>query len=84
MSKVLYSFKIWMFWGQFHLTKKEEKGLAQMCIFFARVYAKAWWEATFPTQAPQFNLELIKALGTYEKIDPEVDEVALAKFFSHL
>ncbi|KAG0710906.1 hypothetical protein GWK47_021813 [Chionoecetes opilio] len=27
MSKVLYSFKIWMFQGQFRLTKKEERGL---------------------------------------------------------
>ncbi|KAG0725630.1 hypothetical protein GWK47_038244 [Chionoecetes opilio] len=27
MSKVLYSFKIWMFRGQFRLTKKEERGL---------------------------------------------------------
>lgn len=45
---------------------------------------KAWTEATFPAQAPWFNLELIKALGTYEKIDPEMGEVALAKLSGHL
>lgn len=37
LSKVIYSLKIWMFKGQFHLTKKEEKGLQDVCIFAARV-----------------------------------------------
>lgn len=84
MSKVLYAFKIWMLRGQFLLKKKEEKGLVRMCTFFARVYAKAWTEATFPAQAPRLNLELIKALSIYERIGPEVGEVALAKLSGHL
>ncbi|KAG0727626.1 hypothetical protein GWK47_034264 [Chionoecetes opilio] len=64
MSKVLYSFKIWMFRGQFRLTKKEERGLQRLCLFVVRVYAKAWIEASFSVQAPRLDLELIKALGT--------------------
>ncbi|KAG0726272.1 hypothetical protein GWK47_036956 [Chionoecetes opilio] len=40
--KVLYSFKIWMFRGQFRLTKKEDRGLQRLCLFVVRVYAKAW------------------------------------------
>ena len=83
-SKVLYSFKIWMFRGQFRLTKKEERGLLRMCIFFVRVYAKAWIEASFSAQAPRLDLELTKALGTYDKIDPEIGDVALSKLSSHL
>ncbi|KAG0727425.1 hypothetical protein GWK47_034745 [Chionoecetes opilio] len=49
--KVLYSFKIWMFRGQFRLTKKEERGLQRLCLFVVRVYAKAWIEASFSVQA---------------------------------
>ncbi|KAG0724105.1 hypothetical protein GWK47_041316 [Chionoecetes opilio] len=63
MSKVLYSFKIWMFRGQFRLTKKEERGLQRLCLFVVRVYAKAWIEASFSVQAPRLDLELIKALA---------------------
>ncbi|KAG0718749.1 hypothetical protein GWK47_051855 [Chionoecetes opilio] len=84
MSKVLYSFKIWMFRGQFRLTKKEERGLQRLCLFVVRVYAKAWIEASFSVQAPRLDLELIKALGTYDKIDPEIGDVALSKLSSHL
>ena len=84
MSKVLYSFKIWMFRGQFRLTKKEERGLQRMCLFVVRVYAKAWIEASFSAQAPRLDLELIKALGTYDKIDSEIGDVALSKLSSHL
>ncbi|KAG0721201.1 hypothetical protein GWK47_046932 [Chionoecetes opilio] len=80
MSKVLYSFKIWMFRGQFRLTKKEERGLQ-------RVFASSSSESTqrpglrpfFSVQAPRLDLELIKALGTYDKIDPEIGDVALGR-----
>lgn len=84
MSKVLYAFKIWMSQGQCHLTKKEEEGLARICTFFRGVYAKAWMEATFPAQAPWLDLKLITALGTYEKIDPKVGDIALTKLSTHL
>ncbi|KAG0715676.1 hypothetical protein GWK47_011405 [Chionoecetes opilio] len=82
--KVLYPFKIWMFRGQFRLTKKEGVDSSGFCLFVVRVYAKAWIEASFSVQAPRLDLELIKALGTYDKIDPEIGDVALSKLSSHL
>ena len=45
---------------------------------------QAWIEASFSAQAPRLDLELIKALGTYDKIDPEIGDVALSKLSSHL
>ena len=91
MSKVLFSFNIWMFreWrfgfrDQFRLTKKEARGLQQMCLFVVQVYAKTWIEASFSAQAARLDLELIKALGTYNRINPEIRDVALLKLSSHL
>ncbi|KAG0692507.1 hypothetical protein GWK47_027854 [Chionoecetes opilio] len=83
--KSLYSFKIWMFlWGQFPLD--EEGGAWTPAVVPLRrpVYAKAWIEASFSVQNPRLDLELIKALGTYDKIDPEIGDVALSKLSSHL
>ncbi len=33
MAKALYSLKMWMFRSQFKLTKAEEKGLSNICLF---------------------------------------------------
>lgn len=33
---------------------------------------------------PRLDLELFKALGTYDKIDPEIGDVALSKLSNHL
>ena len=52
LSKVIYSLKIWMFRGEFHLSKKEEKGLQDVSIFEARVYLRAWMTALKPASAP--------------------------------
>ena len=42
MSKVLYAIKIWMFRGQFKLTKGEETGLRDIAVFSVHIYLKAW------------------------------------------
>lgn len=45
MAKSIYFVKIWMFWGQFKLTKREEEGIRKVCIFTVRVYIGAWFQA---------------------------------------
>ncbi|KAG0721113.1 hypothetical protein GWK47_047098 [Chionoecetes opilio] len=84
VPKILYSFKIWMFRGQFRLTKRRSVDPQRLCLFVVRVYAKAWIEASFSVQAPRLDLELIKALGTYDKIDPESETSRCRKMSSHL
>ncbi|KAG0713600.1 hypothetical protein GWK47_015866 [Chionoecetes opilio] len=83
MSKVLYSFKIWMFRGQFRLTKRGAWTPAVVPLRRPSL-RKGRIEASFSVQAPRLDLELIKALGTYDKIDPEIGDVALSKLSSHL
>ncbi|KAG0698584.1 hypothetical protein GWK47_026013 [Chionoecetes opilio] len=85
MSKVLYSFKIWMFRGQFRLTKKEERGLQRLCLFVVRVYAKAWIEASFSRFKPldsTSNSSRPSAPTTRSTLRSE--DVALSKLSSHL
>ena len=41
MSKIIYTFKVWMFRSQFSLTAHEERGLRDLCVFFSRVYVRA-------------------------------------------
>ena len=75
MSKIIYSFKVWMFCNQFHLTAREERGLQGMCLFAMRIYAKAWINA--PLATPQQDLDLLKAFSLYDKIDATVGKAAL-------
>ena len=40
MAKAVYSLKVWIFRSQFKLTKTEEKGLGDICLFTVKVYFK--------------------------------------------
>ncbi|KAG0715876.1 hypothetical protein GWK47_010923 [Chionoecetes opilio] len=64
MSKVLYSFKIWMFPGPVPLDEEGGAWTPAVGLFVVRVYAKAWIEAFFLGSSPSTRPELIKALGT--------------------
>ena len=44
MAKMIYTFKVWMFQGQFQLTAHEEKGLRDLCLFYSVIYLKSWFE----------------------------------------
>ena len=60
ISKVIYTFKVWMFWSQLSLSARAEKGLLhKICIFFARIYAKAWHTAPFSISATNNDLESV-------------------------
>ena len=84
LSKVIYSLKIWMFKGQFHLTKKEEQGLQDVCIFSARVYLRAWMTAPIPACAPYHDYQLMISLLDYSSINSEISRVTSMKMANHL
>jgi hypothetical protein len=84
LSKVIYSLKIWMFRSQFHLTKTEEKGLQDVCVFAARVYLKAWITAPLAASAPYNDFLLLKSLLGYSTINPAISKAASHKFSNHL
>lgn len=84
LSKVIYSLKIWMFRGQFQLTKTEEKGLQDVCVFAASVYLKAWIMAPLVASAPYSDFQLLKSLLGYSTINPAISKAASLKFSNHL
>lgn len=84
MAKVIYALKIWMFRNQFKLTKKEEKGLLEICIFTVRLFITAWYQAPGATLAPRLDLQLLKDIDAYKSQNALISQVALKKFMGHL
>jgi len=84
LAKVIYCLKIWMFRGQFQLTKTEEKGLQDVCVFAASVYLKAWIMAPLAASAPYSDFQLLKSLLGYSTINPAISKAASLKFSNHL
>ena len=84
MSKVIYSLKIYLFRKEFKLDSKIEKALMQICIFIVKVYTKVWFTAPLSTKAPGSDLQLLRDLNDYKRIDREIADAALKKFSNHL
>ena len=84
MAKIIYTFKVWMFHSQFHLTSHEQKGLRYLCIFFSRICVKAWITAPLAVKAPYRDLFLLKCLKKYADINDAISEVTTEKMACHL
>lgn len=84
MSKTIYTFKVWMFRSQFKLTAYEEKGLRNLCIFFARIYVKAWTTAPLAVRAPQDDLHLLQSLVAYNAINKAISKATSQKMAGHM
>lgn len=84
MSKAIYCLKIYLFRGTFKLTAKEEKAISQICIFIVTIHVRAWFTAPLATKAPNHDLQFLKRLNDYKLIDPQLSQVTLQKFKTHL
>lgn len=84
MSKVIYSLKVWMFSGQFKLSKIESHGLERVLVFIVKFYLKAWTTATDGVSAPASDLTLLQQLTAFEECDSQVSKAASKKLASHL
>jgi len=84
MSKVIYSFKVYMFSSQFDLRPKELKGLRDVCVFSVRLYLKIWMTAPYAATAPQSDLRFLHSLLDYEIVHPAISKAASAKMANHL
>lgn len=73
-----------MFHSQFKLTGHEEKGLRQLCIFFTRIYVKAWHMAPLATAAPNNDLQLLKALLAHCTLNSAISKATSHKMADHL
>mgnify|MGYP006352973215 FL=1 len=84
MAKSIYSLKIWMLKGQFKLTKREQKGIADICLFTVKLYVTAWYQAPYAPFAPRLDLQLLKDIMEYKALNTAVADVAPKKFLGHL
>ena len=64
MAKAIYALKLYLLQGQLKMTRQELKGVTEICMFVALVYAKAWCRATRAEQAPRVDLEFLHDLET--------------------
>lgn len=84
MAKIIYSMKIFLFRRQVHLTKGEIKRLEDICLFICLIYVKPWIQCCITSNAPYNDLQLMKELVRYSKINKEISQHAVKKFNDHL
>lgn len=84
MSKAIYCLKIFLFRGQFKLTKKEENGIRDICIFLIKMYIKVWFGATNAISAPLQDLNFIKGTIQYSETDSAISAAITKKICNHL
>ena len=82
MSKLIYALKIFLFRGQFKLTKAMEKNLTRFVLFIVTLYVPAWYEAPLAARAPAQDLAFYRSLVSYE--DEEIAREASKAFGRHL
>lgn len=84
MAKAIYSLKIFLFRSQFKMSNEEQNALGDICVFLVKLYCKAWFNAPKAYLAPKQDLELLRSLFEYQKIDKDISVKALAKCSNHL
>lgn len=71
MSKSIYCLKIYIF-REFKLDKDDEKKLLDICLFIIFVYIKFWYLAPLAAAAPNQDLNFIKKLCEFEKVNKKL------------
>lgn len=84
MAKAIYCLKIMLFSRQFKLTKKEEANVQQVCAFVVTIYVKYWFSCPSACSAPKNDLQMLKDIKKYERVNKNVAKVALKKILGHL
>lgn len=84
MAKAIYSLKMFLFRDEFNITAEEEVGFRDICVFLVTLYIKAWNQAPIAAKAPSQDLQFLKDLYEYRKIDKNISRVILHKFCNHL
>ena len=66
------------------MTKNEEKGIADICLFTVLLYVNAWFQAPYAPSAPRTDLQLLKAIHKYKEKNAAIAGAALKKILGHL
>ena len=84
MAKLIYYFKIYLLRSQFPLEEEKLQGLRQLNLFAMTVYLKAWFLSPSAISAPRQDLELLKNLVDYRRVNKSVSKVVLKIFQCNL
>lgn len=84
LSKAIYSLKMYLFRSQYKLSKKDLDSLELMCIFIVKFYVKAFLLCDNGIEAPYNDLNLIKNVYDFRKIDGEISNAVVQKLLGHL
>ena len=83
MAKVIYCIKIYLFRQQFDITEREEKALLEFNLFSALLYMPAWFQCSFPAEAPLNDLQLLQSLEGYKSINKKIGDAASSAMMRH-
>lgn len=83
MSKLIYSFKIYLYRSQFVLVDKELSGLKRFIVFVLVVYIKNWYQAPCALTAAKNDLQLFQQIAQFEAIDSDISKSAMKTFSRH-
>lgn len=84
MAHIIYSFKLFLFRRQLQLSDDEKQNLQDFCLFACLIYTKAWIQCCSPSNAPHNDLEFMKELHRYGKVNKGISACAVRKFQDHL
>jgi len=74
MLKLFYVLKLFLFQGQFHLSKDESSACLEFSLFVTLIYVKAWISCPSSCDAPVNDLCLVKQLTDYKATSQVVAE----------
>lgn len=80
MARGIYSLKIYLFRKQFTMNTREKHALRRICIFILKIYLSAWYSASLAVAAPRNDLQFLKSLKAYKKLDKDIGTAAESKF----
>lgn len=84
MSKAIYCLKIFLFRGQFTLTKSELKNIRDISIFVVKLYIKVWYGCTNSIECANQDLNFLRSANEYFKIDKVASNAVIEKMLNHL
>lgn len=84
MSKIIYSFKIFLFRKQFKLSQDELSHFRYLCLFASLIFVKAWIQCPLTSDSPRNDLCFFRLLQFYTVVNKTVSEIAVSKFENHL
>ena len=84
MSVALYTLRLALFRKQLSLSKQQADAILQVAIFVLRVYVHAWFTAPLAVSTPRNDLDLLKTLLGYNKVNKRVAKAATTRLVYHL